>query len=59
MESTFQWMGNAFSKASEGYCLFPSFRSGTLDEKKETIFKCTVAYIFDPSETHVNKEKQN
>lgn len=25
MESTFQWMGNAFSKASEGYCLFPSF----------------------------------
>lgn len=55
MESTFLWMGDAFRRASDSYCLFPSF---LFLKYTEAIFKSIMAFIFDPSETLVNKEQQ-
>lgn len=48
MESTFLWMGDAFRRASDSYCLFPSF---LFLKYTEAIFKSIMAFIFEPSET--------
>lgn len=46
-------------RVSVYFLLFLSVCSGALDEKKEAIFKCVMASVFDPWETHVNKDKWN